>query len=396
MAKPTVNVVFYNNIVSRVNDILGMGTGSAGLGQRTLSTRKLLVDEPIILAEDWNKLRRDLNTVYQLQNGRDENDNYLKTRLNKIFPGNVIGNLESNIGSGTTISRDERDIFTIVTPDENKGQVDYRDVTGEIEDSRFYRDSEDDKVKPTVAPTNLIIETIVDPAVDGNARFSDRFQNLTGTIRFAFSGGYVVDDIDGNEVVVPGGSHARHFFNAGGTIDIFTEMSGASSTKDLQIQQFLDEAGTISLGAFTTTHTGGWELDPDTGEPRDEVYQTTVAENIGFYNLTNQWKRIYSHVQGPTIYEIIDGYEFVIDARRYPANGQIDIRCTWRDPRTEDATPIDGDISVTAQVHRPYADPSSSTAEEDVEISPVVIPSPNYVFLTPLRKGNPPDPADEI
>src|SRR5210317_542012 len=137
MAKPTVNVVFYNNIVSRVNDILGMGTGSAGLGQQTLSTRKLLVDEPIILAEDWNKLRRDLNTVYQLQNGRDENDNYLKTRLNKIFPGNVIGNQESNIGSGTTISRDERDIFTIVNPDENKGQVDYRDVTGEIEDSRF-------------------------------------------------------------------------------------------------------------------------------------------------------------------------------------------------------------------------------------------------------------------
>lgn len=395
MAKPTVKVVFYNSIVSRINDILGLGTGSAGFGQPTVSTRKQLVDEPEITAQDWNDLRRDLNVVNQFMYGRNTANNYIKTDLKKIFPGNVIGANESNTGTGTAIQRDNTDTFTIVNPDTTKGQSYYRDITTTLEDLRYYTDVADGKTKPFVAPTNLIVETIVDPAVDGNARFSDRFKDLTGTVRIVFGGGYNVKDIDGNDVLVTGGAHARHFFNTGGTIDIFTEMSGASTTKDLQIQQFLDEAGTISLGAFTTTHTGGWELDPDTGERRDEVYQTTVAENIGYYNLTAAWKTIYSHVQGPTIYEVIDGYEFKIHARRNANLGTIDLRLVWRDPRTEDASPIDGDISFTGQVHRAYATRSSSIEEVDVEIDPVVIPAPSYLFLTPLRKGNPPDPTDE-
>ena len=177
----------YNNLQSRVATVMGVGSGDDGYGQNLNSSQ---------VAVGANVQAIDINQLYQdMAAGRIHQTGSTPTEINLVTQ-NVDLVLDSD-----TINK--------------KGVVQFENLATTLENDKF------------VAHPS---QTTAEAAIAGT-----RTTQWNGTISHIID----VTFIDGN--------HQRHFFNAGGTIDIFTEMSGASSTKDLQIQQFLDEAQTLYL-----------------------------------------------------------------------------------------------------------------------------------------------------
>lgn len=194
----------YNDLQSRVNNILGSGSYSStnisansGYGQSLASSQ--VSTGTTILASHMDTLLTDINKCRNHQSGADSNSA-------NIAVGDVIG----ADASGT---------------DAQKGYNDYNASIVDIEARRF-------EIWPTQATSGTF-----------NAN-SVRTTPWNGVIKHEVT--ITFDDF----------AHRRYFFNAGGEIRFAATLTGASGDKGSDWSTMLSNAGTISFKYNTTTTSG--------------------------------------------------------------------------------------------------------------------------------------------
>lgn len=192
----TIQAAEYNNLQSRIQNILGNGSGTDGYGQ-SLSSSQVSVSS-VVTAANMDNMRTDLNKAYAHQNGSNS----------------TLG----NIAVGDTIGADASD------GDATKGFNDYETLMTTIENNRFQ-----------IAATQASLE---------GAITSQRTTAWNGTITHTFTVSF--DDSD----------HRRHFFNAGGEIRFTANISGGSGAKTNDWATMLSNMGTIKFNYTSTTATG--------------------------------------------------------------------------------------------------------------------------------------------
>lgn len=252
----------YNDYVSRINVIMGDGSGTTGYGQVIGSSHVPGLND--ITAAQWQTLLLDINKAYRHQFGTDSG-------INTFNAGNIIGADASNTTTGTTITRNDDDTFTIGNPDNTKGVNDFGTALTALE------------VDPlTVDAGELTAETKL-PFASGGLEYTASWGGGGDTgiyceVDVNFSGGYYTANDDGSPNLVSRGDHRRYFFNAGGQIQIKSDLANPStSQKDVDWNTLIGNTGTISMGSTTTTSTIG-------GTP----------VSIGFNDLTTTYQIIFS------------------------------------------------------------------------------------------------------
>lgn len=222
----------YNDLQSRINNILGNGSGQTGYGQ-ILSSSQVTANIDSITALQMENLRDDLNDAYQHQFNTD-------VPINEIFTGNIIGADASNptntAGSGSTGLTDGA-----------KGFNDYLSVMTDLEAS------------PTTANVNQM--------TPGGAITSQRATPWNGTVTHEFT------------VTFSSADARRHFFNSGGEIWFDASLTSGSGSKDADWAGMLSTMGTVK---FNYTSTGATGSNPGVGTA------------IGNYDLTSTYQTIFT------------------------------------------------------------------------------------------------------
>jgi hypothetical protein len=186
----------YNTLFSRVNNLLGVGSGQSGYGQTPVAD--FVAVSETVTAEHMELLRTDLNRINVHQTGALSN-------LAEISPGESIG--ANNIAGDPT-----------------KGFNAYLGLMDVLE-----------PLKDRVDGTQVEVQTAIT---------SERYSPWNGNPIHQFTATF--DNSD----------HRRAFFNAGGEIHISAEISGDNSLKGQDWNTMLSNMGTIKFGANTTVKTG--------------------------------------------------------------------------------------------------------------------------------------------
>lgn len=314
-----VEITAHNDAVTRINLILGIGSGDKGYGQNMSNTGTASaggVDD--ITAGQWGGLFTDLNTVY----GHQFNTSI---GINQIVTGNIIGADESNIGSGSTVQRTPGtpDTFSVVNPDATKGVNDIPPLIPAIEVDHL-----------AVHATQTVLETKVEPTDTGASYTADwPVQGLIGEFRLNFAGGYTCKNNDGSSVTATTQDHRRHFFNTGGVINMSSEFTNESANqKDVDWDAIITNSGVISFKVHSTTTTATGSF--------------TVASAIGFHELTTTDQIIFSKSGSAPNYAEND---FTIKARLADPDGIV-FRFEWNDADTDGNNVDDrvtGDLGLT-------------------------------------------------
>jgi hypothetical protein len=229
----------YNTLQSRVEQILGAGSGTFGYGQIVKSsqvsgpTETLSSDATDITAEELNNLRDDIKRIYVHQTGVDVPIG--------IYQG--TGGVENNfqnkseadvIGADQTAKKvivDDENNFTYIDVDETKGFNDLVNIVDQIESesNRFTINStqQDDLVLLTDRRTD-----------------SWSYGSIQSEIRLFFENA----------------DQRRFFFNAGGQIRItgtITDLgSGESFQRNQKWRDLVQNPGEIQFGYNYTQNTG--------------------------------------------------------------------------------------------------------------------------------------------
>jgi len=197
-----INAADYNGLQSRIENILGNGSGTSGYGQ-SVSSAQVSVGDTVTAAQ-MDAARTDMDKAKAHQTGSN-------TSLGNIAVGDIIG----ADASGADI-----DSLTETT----KGFNDYLAEMTTIESDKLLIDA-------TQASTEA-------------ATSSQRTSAWNGTITHSFT--VTFNDAD----------HRRHFFNSGGQIWFDATLTGGSGSKDTDWQTILSNMGTIKFDYTATTATG--------------------------------------------------------------------------------------------------------------------------------------------
>lgn len=220
----TITAAQYNNLQSRIAQVLGNGSGDFGYGQTVSSSQVLALQDPNIpdgdsvLAEQINNIRSDIATAFTHQTGNS-------LSISTFSPGDIIGADES----GTDLNFNTDGTFVFVNEDSNKGFNDLLDVMSDLETDRF----------------------IIHPSQQAEEiRASDaRNSNWNGTINSVFTVSF--QDAD----------NRRYFFNAGGqirlsgTVDLSTS-TGNSFDRDEGWNELIENPGQIQFNYNSTNISG--------------------------------------------------------------------------------------------------------------------------------------------
>jgi len=220
----TITAADFNNLQSRIAQVLGVGSGDFGYGQSVSSSQVTSLTDPDIpngdsvLASQFNELRTDLGKAYKHQEGSD-------IPINSFTAGDIIGADES----GTDLNFDQSGNYIFENQDTSKGLNDLLIIMTDLEANRF----------------------VIHPSQeDVQVRDSDqRTSSWNGTITSQF----IVSFSDENA--------RRHFFNSGGdirfegTVDLSTS-TGGSLARDEGWNDLLENPGTIRFDYNSTTLTG--------------------------------------------------------------------------------------------------------------------------------------------
>ena len=314
-----VEITEHNDAVTRINLILGIGSGDKGYGQNMSNTGTASaggVDD--ITAGQWGGLFTDLNTVY----GHQFNTSI---GINQIVAGNIIGADESNIGSGDTVQRTPGtpDTFTVVNPDATKGVNDIPPLIPAIEVDHL-----------TVHATQTVLETKVQPSDAGASYTSDwPVAGLSAELKLSFTAGYICKNDDGTDVTATTQDHRRHFFNTGGVINMSADFVNESTEqKDVDWNAIITNSGTTSFKVHSTTTTASGSF--------------TVASAIGFHELTSTFQEIFSKSGSAPNYA---ENNFKIKAK-LDSTDAIVFRFEWNDADTDGTNADDkvtGDLELT-------------------------------------------------
>ncbi len=211
----------FNGLQSRINQVLGVGSGDFGYGQAVSSSQVLSITDPDIpdgdsvTAAQFNNLRSDMRKAFIHQNGTE-------IPVNPFNVGDIIG---AN-ASGTDVNSDTG---AIINPDATKGFNDLLDVMSDLETNRFNIHPEEAEVQVRAA----------------DERTTDWNNTKTSECTVSFSNA----------------NARRHFFNAGGQIRIsgsndMDTSTGDSEARDEGWNNLLDNPGEIHFDHNSTTVTG--------------------------------------------------------------------------------------------------------------------------------------------
>ena len=214
----TITAAQYNGLQSRVEAILGNGSGNEGYGQTVSSSQVSgessvgAGDGDIVTHTELRKVWTDMNTCWQHIYGE-------ALPLRNFEEGDVIGADAS--GTGLTYDGDN---YTFDNQDNTGGFNDYLSKMSEIETDRFLMDDGEDSIDDIAA--------------------SSRTSSWNGTINCTFR--CTFDDAD----------HRRHYFNSGGYIYIELSGSNGSGSKASDWNSMITNPGQVQFGYNYTTVSG--------------------------------------------------------------------------------------------------------------------------------------------
>jgi hypothetical protein len=228
----------YNDLQTRIQKVLGNGTGDYGYGETVTSVAVPVAK--IVEATDMNKLYTDIVKCIVHQFGT------VPTSIAELAVADIIG----------------ADAST--TPDETiKGHNDYNTAIGSAETYRL-----------NVAASQTSTESKI--TSQRTSAWGGSTDVITHTVSVTFPGNYVTKDTSGNNYTTTGADHMRHFFNAGGKITFSAALTGGSGSKYNDWNSMLTNMGTIRFGRTDTTATG-----------------TGTTSTIGYLDLTTSYQQIF-------------------------------------------------------------------------------------------------------
>lgn len=201
----------YNGLQSRIEQVLGTGSGDFGYGNSVSSDQVTAGDS--VTAGQMDNLRSDMGKCWTHQTG----DNI---PLANIAVGNIIG----ADASGTGVTFDNSNNYTISGSIANGGFNDYLSKMTELETNRFDIDSGEQ----TVAD---VASTTITTSWNGT---------ISATFRVSF----------GNA------NNRRYFFNSGGELRISVAGANGTGSKDSDWSSILSNPGQIRMGYNYTTISG--------------------------------------------------------------------------------------------------------------------------------------------
>lgn len=225
----------YNGLQSRVDTILGTGSGTNGYGQ-SLSSSQVSVSK-IVEAADFDNLRTDINKCKQHQANVNAN-------IGNIQVGQIIGadRSETARGSGTY--------------NNNEGFNDYDAAISDIESNKF---------------------DIAESSVEAKLT-STRTTAWNGVITHIFT------------VTFSNSNQRRFFFNSGGEIRFSASLSGGSGSKSSDWSSMLSAMGTIKFGYTNTTSTGSGSGSSTGNYDLTGSYKTIFTKNGSGVYAENQYQ----------------------------------------------------------------------------------------------------------
>lgn len=201
----------YNGLQSRIEQVLGTGSGDFGYGNSVSSEQVAAAD--VVTAGQMDNLRTDMGKCWTHQTG----DNI---PLANIATGNVIG----ADASGTGVTFDAQNNYTIDGAIANGGFNDYLSRMDELETNRFDIDDGEQTVADVVGTTTT--------------------NSWNGTINATF------------QVSFGSAANRRYFFNSGGELRLSVSGANGTGSKDTDWDTILSNPGQIRMGYNYTTISG--------------------------------------------------------------------------------------------------------------------------------------------
>lgn len=225
----SITAAQYNGLQSRINTIMGTGSGTNGYGQTLASSQVSAGD--VITAADFDNLRTDLNKANNHQSGSN-------AAIGNIAVGQIIG----ADASGTSLGA-----LNVTT----EGFNDYDVAVGVIETNKLLLDSGNSSVE--------------------SAKTSQR------TSAWGGGGGGTVDHQF--TVTFSSANARRHFFNSGGEIRFSASRTGGSGSKNNDWTTLLSNMGTIKMNYTQTTSTGSGSGSSIGSNDLTGSYQTIFSKS---------------------------------------------------------------------------------------------------------------------
>ena len=237
----------FNSLQSRVENVMGTGSGDSGYGQ-TLSSAQVAVTDTV-QATDMINIKTDI----------DKANNHLIGSNSSI----------SAIAVGKVLGADATGDTTSTLTDTTGGFNDYETAVGVIETNKLSIDSGNSSVESAIS--------------------SQRTTNWNGIITHDFN----ITFSDANQ--------RRYFFNAGGEIRFSASRAGGSSySKNTDWTNMLSNMGTIKFGRTDTTCTGTGTTTTIGNSDLTSTYQTIFTKDGSGNYAENQYEvqARYSTVDG--------------------------------------------------------------------------------------------------
>jgi len=285
-----------NNLQSRIELILGNGSGINGYGQTLQSVP--IVPNSIIDADDINNLYADIIKARIHQVG--PSDPSVQTIAQVLENLNVVADETSFTVSDAGIVADDPDGF-------KKGLADFEELMSQVETDKG-------NIHPSQASTAI-------------ADSSSRTTVWNGLIVHEFIITFNSPDA------------RRHFFNTGGQIRIDPSNVNASQPKGLDWAQLTNEVGVIIFDRDSTSST------------------ISGGSATGNYDLTSSYNTIFTKIGSGSYSGVYAGNTLVIKARNISST-QISFRVEFNDVVGDNAIDnnVDGTLTNTVSIYRASGD----------------------------------------
>jgi len=281
-----------NNLQSRIELVLGNGSGQTGYGQTLESTQVLPGD--IIDADHVNALYADI----------------IKARIHQVGPSHPSVTSVAELLENQNVVADETSFIVnnsgLVSSDPDgtkKGISDFEDLMSLVE----------------------IDKVSIDPSQAGliTAATSTRTSTWNGLIYHEFIVTFFSSDA------------RRHFFNTGGQIRLDPSNTNASTPKGLDWAALTNEIGIISFDANGTSASSG------------------SGAAIGNFDLTTTYQTVYSKIGSGSYSGIYAGNTFQLKARAISGT-QISFRAEFNDVVTDNLIDnnVDGTLRSVVSLYR--------------------------------------------
>ncbi len=225
----TITAAQYNDLQSRVSNIMSTGSGQSGYGQ-ALSSAQVSTGNTVTAAH-MDNLRADINKAHNHQSGTSSG-------IGNIAVGQIIGADASGTSLGSLTQTTE-------------GYNDYDAAVTAITTNKFLIDSGEGTLEDVIS--------------------SGRSTNWQNELQHVFT----LDFTNAN--------NARFFFNSGSDIRINLSLTGQSGSKSNTWSTLLTDIGTVIFNHTNTTQSGSGGSSPGSRGWYDMTtsYQNIFTQDVG-------------------------------------------------------------------------------------------------------------------